>query len=380
MEENNRSRILSFKFEKEAEDGLLENINHPTIKNCLERIPIGFLRPSLLILWNKLQKEKESLGIPKDTFPLPMAHYLFGKDGKKPLQSTSSGRSYRYDECLHATERVLVVKALENCKSVVIRIILNYPSEEEIKALLLLSNRKAIIHRYDSFRVDMAEDYCMVLIFPFKKYHEPSSYPQLWDYLEQLFQALHHCQSKNVVHNDIKSTNIRYDKKLFLIDFGEACMVPNRGYATERGTYDYFSPEVWKDHLISCKRDMWATAILIILMVYDTNLFPITNEDDEILMEDQIVEIMQSFVASAAKTGKPWPDLCHTHPKAFDCSASEENANYCSALQNLLKILLVIDPKERATAQDALQQIQEFRVNLKKQTLRPRAKRFKYHQ
>lgn len=65
-------------------------------------------------------------------------------------------------------------------------------------------------------------------------------------YLQELLKALIFCHSRNIIHGDIKPSNIVIDKEknlLRLIDFGSSVMYGIDENYDIRGTLNYLSPE-----------------------------------------------------------------------------------------------------------------------------------------
>jgi len=148
------------------------------------------------------------------------------------------------------------------------------------------------------------------------------------DYMRRLFGALNHMHSQGVVHRDIKPENIMLTKEdeLKLIDFG----LSKRQQGTKKlktiaGTPYYMAPEVL-DGQYDSKCDCWSLGVL--LYVFMSGYLPFQGEN-------------RNEVFSKIQHGR-------FHFK-------HEEFNICSEeVIDLIKKLLVVDPKKRLAAGEAL--------------------------
>lgn len=148
------------------------------------------------------------------------------------------------------------------------------------------------------------------------------------DYMKKLFGALHHMHSQKVVHRDIKPENIMLasNDELKLIDFGlSKRQEGNKKLKTIAGTPYYMAPEVL-DGQYDSKCDTWSLGVL--LYVFMSGYLPFQGENrNEVFYKIQNAKY-------------------HFDHKEFqDCS---EN------VIDLIKKLLVVNPKTRLSAGDAI--------------------------
>lgn len=172
----------------------------------------------------------------------------------------------------------------------------------------------------------------------------------------QIIYQLYIFHKNNLVHNDIKPSNIVISKKVKIIDFGSMDIIGDKSF----GTFSYRSPENLVKNRGSEKNDMWAVGVIMIelfkkqisdnknvkdrislikkilskykiimnnneININDNNIF-------EIIMKNLINNESFNFQEELKKIDKI------QDPDAFD----------------LLKNLLRINPKERFSAEEAL--------------------------
>jgi len=154
---------------------------------------------------------------------------------------------------------------------------------------------------------------------------------------QQLLSALHHMHSRNIVHRDLKPENLllsshQPDADIKLADFGLAEFLPNGQpcLTSAVGTPGYISPEI----LLTLEggppygtaTDLWSTGVILYILLCG---FPPFYEEDEEDLYDAIIVGTYEF------------------PEAYWSQVSD-------SAKDLIQKLLVVDPKQRYTAEQAL--------------------------
>ncbi|KAM3822268.1 serine/threonine-protein kinase DCLK3 isoform 1-T1 [Vipera latastei] len=154
--------------------------------------------------------------------------------------------------------------------------------------------------------------------------------------ITDLCEALVYIHSKNIVHRDLKPENLLVqhnpDKTttLKLADFGLAKQV-TRPIFTVCGTPTYVAPEILAENGYGLEVDMWATGVILYILLCGFPPFRSHERDQEELF--QIIQLGHYEFLS------PYWD------------------NISSAAKDLINRLLIVDPKKRYTAQQVLQHL-----------------------
>ncbi|XP_034237588.1 phosphorylase b kinase gamma catalytic chain, skeletal muscle/heart isoform isoform X2 [Thrips palmi] len=212
---------------------------------------------------------------------------------------------------------------------------------EEVKILRLVAGHPYIIEMHDVFESSTF----IFLVFELCKNGE------LFDYLttvvtlsekktryimRQLFEALKYVHSKNIVHRDLKPENILLDDNLNikLTDFGFARVLqPGMKLTDLCGTPGYLAPEVLKTNMFEDAEgyerevDLWACGVIMYTLLVGCPPF---WHRKQMVMLRNIMEGKYSF------TSPEWADISEP-PK------------------DLIRKLLVVDPKKRISIDEALE-------------------------
>lgn len=189
-----------------------------------------------------------------------------------------------------------------------------------------------------------------------KRNREPLPAARVKTFMKQLMEGLAFCHRRRVMHRDLKPHNLLIDSndKLQIADFGLArtFTLPIREYTHEVITLWYRSPEILLGQKIySTPADIWSAGVIFAEMILGTPLLPGDSEIDQ---------IFKTFRLLGTPNETTWPGV-HDLPdfkKTFPKFKKEEFENIfvdsCAEEVDLLKKMMVLDPDNRITAEEAL--------------------------
>lgn len=140
----------------------------------------------------------------------------------------------------------------------------------------------------------------------------------------QIISAVDYCHQNRIIHRDLKPENLMVDDRnqIKLIDFGFANIYSPRGYLeTNCGSPLYASPEIVQGvKYVGPEVDIWSLGVILFAMLTGTLPF-----------EDEQLKGLYAKI----------------------CAGNYQVPSYLSAeARDLLKIMLTVDPKQRATMKD----------------------------
>ena len=140
----------------------------------------------------------------------------------------------------------------------------------------------------------------------------------------QIVSAVDYCHQNRIIHRDLKPENLMVDDRnqIKLIDFGFANIYSPRGYLeTNCGSPLYASPEIVQGvKYVGPEVDIWSLGVILFAMLTGTLPF-----------EDEQLKGLYAKI----------------------CAGSYQVPSYLSTeARDLLKIMLTVDPKQRATMKD----------------------------
>jgi serine/threonine protein kinase len=140
----------------------------------------------------------------------------------------------------------------------------------------------------------------------------------------QIISAVDYCHQNRIIHRDLKPENLMVDDRnqIKLIDFGFANIYSPRGYLeTNCGSPLYASPEIVQGvKYVGPEVDIWSLGVILFAMLTGTLPF-----------EDEQLKGLYAKI----------------------CSGNYQAPSYLSPeARDLLKIMLTVDPKQRATMKD----------------------------
>eukprot|EP01120_Amphizonella_sp_Union-15-10_P005906 TRINITY_DN1817_c0_g5_i1.p1 TRINITY_DN1817_c0_g5~~TRINITY_DN1817_c0_g5_i1.p1 ORF type:complete len:470 (+),score=52.15 TRINITY_DN1817_c0_g5_i1:33-1412(+) len=181
---------------------------------------------------------------------------------------------------------------------------------------------------------------------------------QIKCYMKQLLEGLHYLHTNNVLHRDIKASNLLISDRgvLKLADFGLARPISKRGsglYTNNVITLWYRPPEL----LLGAQEygssvDCWSVGCILAELLWKKPIFPGKTEIDQI---DLIFRLCGSPTDDTWPDAKVLPWFKSFKPKnTYKPRLREVFQNFPPAAIELIEQLLTLDPKKRITADKAL--------------------------
>ena len=148
---------------------------------------------------------------------------------------------------------------------------------------------------------------------------------KIWSTLIQILEGLKYLHKSDIIHRDLKSANIFLTKKggVKIGDLNVIKIIGKSMAITQTGTPYYGSPEIWNDHPYDYKCDIWSTGCIIY----------------------EMASLKMSF------RGISMQMLYNNVMKGdFDPIPSR----YSKDLMEIIKLILIKNPKQRPSAEDLL--------------------------
>jgi serine/threonine protein kinase len=185
--------------------------------------------------------------------------------------------------------------------------------------------------------------------------------PRVKSYLYQILQSLAHVHKAGYFHRDMKPENVLFrrdgpDREMLkLADFGLVKEIRARPPFTDYvSTRWYRAPELLlQDRAYNSPVDIFAAGCMVVEMFTGRPLFPGTNESDQLFKTMSVLGV---------PTEEAWPEamrlaknLRYTFPALTPTPLAKLYPNIPKPALDLISRMLVLNPKHRITAAQALQ-------------------------
>lgn len=162
----------------------------------------------------------------------------------------------------------------------------------------------------------------------------------------QICSGLYFLHFNNIIHNDIKSSNILISENgdLYICDFGSAAY---KGETSEEYTLEYSSPEFLKDHFRNEKSDMWAFGVIMTELFSSKINCTFSYKNEEKTEKKQLNLILSNFGKINASEYENFNELINN----IDSSEKFIENDAIDLINNLI----VINPEKRYSARQVLE-------------------------
>ena len=168
----------------------------------------------------------------------------------------------------------------------------------------------------------------------------------------QISYGLYILHSNNIIHNDIKPSNILINEEcsIFIADFGSACFSDEEN---DSYTLYYASPEFLNNfEKRDEKYDMWALGVIIIELFVKENIYFNYKKDSN---ESQLKCILSKFGINENLEKNDINNLIYNDESKYEFNIGEiESKIKDKNAIELIKNLVVLNPKKRFTAEQVL--------------------------
>jgi serine/threonine protein kinase len=173
-----------------------------------------------------------------------------------------------------------------------------------------------------------------------------------------LIDALEVLHSQGIVHRDIKPENIlltkENDTKIKLTDFGLSnIMGAGDVLKSKCGTPVYMAPEMLQRKPYNTAVDVWSVGIILYIIVSGTLPFYADNPDDflDLVLESEysFPEVLRAFTCLLSEPHVLFIHILFIPLRPFD---QEEWGDLSSSIQELIRQILVPNPRDRLTLDD----------------------------
>ena len=267
---------------------------------------------------------------------------------------------------------------------------------KEVYFLVLLKNKDVFVNLDELLLLENKEIIYLIFKENILKINNLFSYK--FNYLDdeklvkwiiyQIAEGLKFLHDNNIIHNDIKPSNILINNKgeIKLCDFGSA------RYKNEEDSFEYTSCYAPPEFLLNIdqidqkpdeKSDMWALGVIMVeLLIKKNHYFSDENENIEnIENDDKILQnILSKFGIDKNISQEEIYKLINDENNIRHINLEKENIKNKEAIK-LINNLLVLNPKKRFNAKQVIESdyIKEYKNEIKINGIKDSNKQYEYY-
>ena len=173
--------------------------------------------------------------------------------------------------------------------------------------------------------------------------------------MQQILTGLAEIHRNGVLHRDLAPSNILINKQgiLKISDFGLSRFIASPGRPLSKGvvTINYRSPEIlFGAKYYSFPADIWSAGVILAELLLENTLFPGKNDVDV---------LVKIFNLLGIPNDNNWPDAIQLPSFRVAkgtpiTSIQKKFANFSDECRDLLEKMIVLNPNNRITAEEAL--------------------------
>ena len=259
-------------------------------------------------------------------------------------------------------------------KKVVMKILKPVPGikiKREICVLQKLKGCPNIVEILDVIKEEDSDIYCIICKsisgIELRHCYQNITPADLKLYMSKIIECLNYAHSKNIMHRDIKSTNMvinKDTKELNIFDWGLSDFyIKNYKYTLTIGSRYYKAPELFMEYQqYDFSIDMWSVGCLFGAILFQIDfLFKGNSNQDQFLKiceqfgYDEINNFLEKYQGKCFLSSAVNNQIKDYKKKNWDDYINQNNKYLITDdAIDLLNKLLEIDPEKRITAKDAL--------------------------
>lgn len=232
-------------------------------------------------------------------------------------------------------------KGIECLNEPIIMSIIEHPNINKIDKIKISSNK-----------LYMIQELAISDLYIWRKYNQPTI-NQIQEWFYGLIHAINFLHKNNIIHGDIKSTNILLynDNKIKLTDFTFSTSEKWSNNHNNICTITHRPIEVWLDRKWDKKIDIWSLGCTFFEILYGYSLFPIQTNDNNDYSDKYINVLLDWNITISISDNYNYINRKNINYEKFKLP---NNFDINDPLNKIIISMLKIDPIERINTEELL--------------------------